>query len=126
MNWRPFVGLLTFILAALIVGLLGWLTQPLELKWAAIATGLALVSVGLGVNSFMISLHTDKRINEMNTTLARIETSQTEMQEEKKEQSSSGFTIVPTLQAFSQLYFEYLAKQKSGEEQQSGINDVES
>ncbi len=117
MNWRPFVSLLSFILAALIVGLVGWLTQSLELKWATAAIGLALISVGLGVNSFMISLYTDRRINEVNTTLTRIETSQTEMQKEQKEQSSSGSTIVPTLQVFSQLYLDYLAKQKSEEEQ---------
>ncbi|MFC2022726.1 hypothetical protein ACFLTL_00995 [Chloroflexota bacterium] len=125
MHWRPFIILLSFVLAALIVGFVGWLIQPLELKWAAAATGLALIALGLGVNSFMISLHTDRRINEVNTTLTRIETTQTEIQREQKEQSSSSSTIAPTLQAFSQIYLDYFAKHKSEEEQQNYSDDAE-
>ena len=123
MKWRPFISLLSFIFVALIVGLVGWLTQSSELQWAVAAIGLALILVGLGVNSLLISLHTDRRINEVKTTLTRIETLQTEMQKEQKKQSSSGSTILPTLQAFSQLYLDYQAKQKSEEEQQNDKND---
>ena len=126
MNWRPFISLLSFILLALIVVLLGLFTQSLELKWAAAATGLALIAVGLGVNSFMISLRTNRRINEVNTTLTRIETLQTEIQKEHKEQSSSKSMIIPTLEAFSQFYLDYLTKQKSGGEVQDDSNDTES
>jgi len=124
MNWRPFISLLSFILIALIVILLGLFTQSLELKWAA-AIGLALVAVGLGVNSLMISRNTDRRMNELNTTLTRIEVLQTEMQKAHEEQSSSKTMIIPTLEAFSQLYLDYLTKQKSGGKVQEGIGDAE-
>ncbi len=125
MNWRPFISLLSFILIALIVILLGLFTQSLELKWAA-AIGLALVAVGLGVNSFVISRNTDRKINELNTTLTRIEALQTEMRKAHEEQSSSKTMIIPTLEAFSQLYLDYLTKQKSEGEVQEGSNDAES
>jgi len=124
MNWRPFISLLSIILLALIVILLGLFTQSLELKWAA-AIGLALVAVGLGVNSLMISRNTDRRMNELNTTLTRIEVLQTEMQKAHEEQSSSKTMIIPTLEAFSQLYLDYLTKQKSGGEAQEGVSDAE-
>ena len=125
MNWRPFISLLSFIFLALIVVLLGLLIQSIELKWAA-AIGLALVAVGLGVNSFVISRNTDRKINELNTTLTRIEALQAEMQKAHEEQSSSKTMIIPTLEAFSQLYLDYLTKQKSGGEAQEGISDAES
>jgi hypothetical protein len=124
MNWRPFISLLSFILLALIVVLLGLLTQSSELKWAAAATGLALIAVGLGVNSFMISLRADRKINELNTTLTRIETLQIEMQKEHEEKSSSKSMIIPTLEAFSQFYLDYLTKQKGGGEVQDDSNDT--
>jgi hypothetical protein len=125
MNWRPFTSLLSFIILALIVGLLGLLIQSIELKWAA-AIGLALVAVGLGVNSLMISRNTDRKLNELNTNLTRIEALQTEMQKAHEEQSSSKTMIIPTLEAFSQLYLDYLTKQKSEGEVQEGSNDAES
>jgi hypothetical protein len=55
-------------------------------------------------------------MNKMNVALTQIGDLQEEMRKEQKEQPSSGSTIVPTLQAFSQLYFDYLAKQKGVEE----------
>lgn len=125
MNWRPFTSLLSFIILALIVILLGLFTQSLELKWAA-AIGLALVAVGLGVNSLMISRNTDRKLNELNTNLTRIEALQAEMQKAHEEQSSSKTMIIPTLEAFSQLYLDYLTKQKSEGEVQEGSNDAES
>ncbi len=95
------------------------------MKWAA-AIGLALVAVGLGVNSFMMSRNTDRRINELNTNLTRIEALQTEIQKAHEEQSSSKSMIIPTLEAFSQLYLDYLTKQKSEGEVQESSNDAES
>ena len=127
MNRRPFVIFLPFVVAAFAIGSVVWFTQSQELKWAAVAIGLALISLGLGVISLLISRHTDKRINELNATIAQIETSQAEMQREQreqKEQSSSNSSIVPTLQAFSQLYLDYLANQKGEDEQQDADDDV--
>ena len=80
------------------------------------------IQIGLGINSLLISLHTDKKINEVNSTLKRIETLQTEMQKEPKEQSGSESKIIPTLEAFSQFYFSYLSKQKSGKLMQEDSN----
>ena len=126
MNRRPFVILLSFVVLALIVGIVGWFTLSTTIKWAAPATALALFSVGLGLNSLIIALHLNRRINEVNTTLTRIEGLQIETSKELKEQSSSGSPILPTLQTFSQFYLDYLAKQKSEKEKKSDSNDVKS
>jgi hypothetical protein len=112
---------------ALIVGLLGWFTQSLEVKWVVAAASLALIAVGLGVNSFLISLNTERRINDLNTNLTRIEHLQIEMQKEQKEQkeqSGSGSMIIPTLETFSKFYLDYLNKQK-GEGEEANTNDTE-
>ncbi|UCG54908.1 MAG: hypothetical protein JSV32_01420 [Dehalococcoidia bacterium] len=121
MNWRPFYVLLLFIFIALIVGLLGLFSQSLELKLTTTAGSLALLSVGLAINSFLISLNTERRINEVSANLKRIEELQIELQREHKEhqeQSSSGSMIIPTLETFTKSYLDYLDKQKGeGEEQ---------
>ena len=115
MIWRPFVSLLSFIVLALFVGIVGWLTESTIIKWAAPAVALALISVGLGVNSLIIALHAENRTRDLNATLTKIEELQKEIRKEQKEQPSSSSPIVPTLQAFSQLYLDYFAKQKSEE-----------
>ena len=48
------------------------------------------------------------------------------VQKAHEEQSSSKTMIIPTLEAFSQLYLDYLTKQKSEGEVQEGSNDAES
>jgi hypothetical protein len=111
------------MLIALIVGLLGWFTQSLEVKWAAAAASLALIAVGLGVNSFLISLNTERRLNEVNTSLSRIEDLQIEIQKKQDEQPGSGSMIIPTLETFSKFYLDYLNKQKDeGEEKNKDEN----
>ncbi len=113
MNRRLFLSLLSFILMALILGLLGWFTQSEMIKWAAPAFGLALIAVGLGVNSIIVALRADKRISEMNATLERIESLQKEILKKRDEQSKPGSSIVPTIQALSQLFYDYIGKNKS-------------
>lgn len=125
MNWRPFISLLSFMLIALIVGLLGWFTQPLETKWVVAAASLAILAVGLGINSFLITLNTAKRINEINTNITRIEELQIEMQKKQDEQQGSGSMIIPTLETFSKFYLDYLNKQKGEEEEQDNTGDTE-
>ena len=115
MNWRPFISLVSFILLALILGLAGWFTQSEMMKWATLAVALAFVSVGLGVNSLIITLHIGREATRMETKLARIEGLQEEMQKEQteqKEQKSSGPSIIASLQAMSQTYMDYINKQK--------------
>ncbi len=124
MNRRDSMTLIYFVVAAVIFAVIGWFTLSPAIKWAAPAVALGLISVGLGVNSLVLVNHTDRKIETMNEALKSIKQLQEEMQKEQKEQSSSGSTIVPTLQAFSQLYLDYLAKQQSGEEQQNNTNDA--
>jgi len=118
MSWRPFISLFSFIILALFFGIVGWVTESTIIKWAAPAIGLALIAVGLGVNSLMIALHTYRRMTEMDATLARIEGLQEEIQKEQREQASSHSPVVKSLQALSQYYFDYIAKQKGEDEQQ--------
>ncbi|MFC2017575.1 hypothetical protein ACFLUD_04100, partial [Chloroflexota bacterium] len=96
----------------------GWITESSSIRWVAPAFGLALIAVGLGVNSLIIALDTDKKMTEMGAALASIEGLQEEIRKEQKEQSeqrNSSPQIIPTLQALSQYYSDYLNKQK-GEE----------
>ena len=128
MNWRAFYVLLLFILIAFTFGLLGLFSQSLELKLAITAGSLALLSVGLGINSFLISLNTEKRINEVSFNLTRIEEFQTELQREYKEhqeQSSSGSMIIPTLETFTKFYLDYLDRQKGEGEEQDNTGGIE-
>ena len=117
MKRRPFINLLSFIVLSLILIVFGLVTQSEVVKWALPAIGLAILSVGLGVNSLIIASDAYKRISEIDTTLTRIEDLQTEIRNEQKEQSGSRSTIIPTLEAFSQYYLDYVAKQKSEDEE---------
>ncbi len=115
MNRRLYYYPLTIVIIAVFLGLFGWFTESLSIRWVAPAFGLALIAVGLGVNSLIIALHTERKMTEMGAALARIEGLQEEIQKEQKEQSeqkSSGSQIIPTLQVFSQFYLDYLNKQK--------------
>ena len=127
MHWRDFMTLIYFVVAAVIFAVIGWFTLSPAIKWAAPAVALGLISVGLGVNSLVLVNHTDRKIETMNEALTSIKQLQEEIHKEQKEQSGSGSTIVPTLQTFSQLYLDYLAKLKSGAgEQNSNDEDIES
>jgi len=118
MNRRLYYIPLSCVILALFLGLVGWFAESSTIKWAAPAFGLALISVGLGLNGFLIALHTDRRMHEMDATLARIENLQEEIQREQKEQASSRSPIVSSLQALSQYYFDYIAKQKREDAQE--------
>ena len=105
-----------FSLAAFLVSLLVFIVDAVELKWAIAAGALGLVGVGLALNSFMLTLRTDGRMNKINATLSRIEDLQEEIQKEQKEQANSSSPIVTSLQALSQHYMDLLTKQKSEDE----------
>jgi len=113
MKWRPYISLMSFIIAALIFVLIALVIPSSTIKWAAPAIALALISVGLGVNSMIIASQIDRKISRID---AQIESLYEKIEEGQKESSSSS-PIIPTIQAFSQLYLDYLAKQKSEEEQ---------
>ena len=102
---------------ALIFGLIVWLLEPLALKLGASAIALSFVSLGLALNSFWTARHIDKRMDKMDATLTQIVDLQQEIQKEQKEQASSRSPIVTSLQALSQYYLDYIAKQKREGEQ---------
>ncbi len=119
MNWRNRYIPLGFALIALLFGLYAFIAESSTMKWVASVFGLALISVGLGVSSYLNAVHTDRRTNEMYATLARIENLQGEIQKEQREQASSNSPLVTSLQALSQYYFDYIAKQKGEGEKET-------
>ena len=119
MKRRLYYYPLTIVILAVFLGLFGWFTESSSIRWVAPAFGLALIAVGLGVNSLIIVLRTEGRMTEMGATLARIEGLQEEIRKEQNEQASSGPPIVASLQAMSQYYMDYIAKQKGSENEKS-------
>ncbi len=103
---------LTIVILAVFLGLFGWFTESSSIRWIAPAFGLALIAVGLSVNSLIIALHTEKKATEMGAVLTRIESLAEEMRKEQNERSSSGPPIVASLEAMSKYYMDYINKQK--------------
>ena len=103
---------LSIVILALFLGLFGWFTESSSIRWTALAFGLALIAVGLSVNSLIIALHTERRMTEMGAALAKIEGLQEEIRKEQNERASSGQPIIASLQAMSQYYMDYIDKQK--------------
>ena len=112
MSRRLVINLSFFTVLALILCLVGWFAQSEMIKWAAPAFGVAILAAGLGVNSLIIALDTDKKMTEMGAALARIEGLQEEIRKEQNERASSGPPIIASLQAMSQYYMDYINKQK--------------
>ena len=124
MNWRDFMTLMYFVVAAILFGIVGWVTFSPAVKWTAPAVALGLIAVGLGVNSLVLANRMDRKLGAMSETIVNIAQIQEAMQKEQNEQAGSHSTIVPTLQAFSQLYMDYLAKQQSEEEPHRDSDDT--
>lgn len=106
---------LALVILAVFLAIFGWFTESTTVRWIAPAFGLALISVGLGLHSFIIASRTAKRINEVDATLARIESLQEEIRKEQDERASSGPSIVASLEAMSKYYMDYINKQKGDE-----------
>ena len=124
MRWRDFRILLYFIIAAVIFGIISWVTLAPGITWVAPVVALGFISIGLGINILALVNRTGKKIEAISETLKSIQQIQEAIQKEQKEQSGSRSSIVPTLQAFSELYLDYFARKKSGEEQQKSTDDV--
>ena len=69
MSWKHFGSLIVCVIIALSLVIIG----SIEGSNILYAFALAVISVGLGASSLMITLHTDRRMTEMNETLARVE-----------------------------------------------------
>ncbi|MFO7996359.1 MAG: hypothetical protein R6U93_04320 [Dehalococcoidia bacterium] len=108
MRYKPFISVIAFSIGALILGIIAWLSG--EIVFGAYALGV--LSVGLGVNSLMISLSADRRTNSIEATLTRIESLQEEIKKAQEEKPSSGKPLLAALEGLSQYYFDYIAKQK--------------
>ena len=100
-----------FALAAIIMALLGYIIESIDLRWAILAGALGLLGAGLALNSFLLALRLDNRIKEINTALSRIEDLQKEIQKEQEEHTKSSSPMFMSLQALSQHYMDYLTKQ---------------
>ena len=112
MKRRLYYYPLTIVILAVFLGFFGWFTESSSIRWVAPAFGLALIAVGLGVNSWVIALHAERRMTEMGAALTRIESIQEEIRKDQNERANSGPPIVASLQAMSQYYMDYINKQK--------------
>ena len=116
MNRSLYYYPLALVILAVFLALFGWFNESSTIRWVAPAFGLALIAVGLGLYSLIITLHTEKRAIEMGAALTRIEGLAEEMRKEQSERASSGPPIIASLQAMSQYYMDYMNKQKGGKE----------
>jgi len=96
----------------LAIGIYIWLTESSAIRWIAIVVGFSFVSLGLAIDGFTKVKKLEKTTDQIDITLNKMQTLVDRIQQEQKEGSSSGSSIFPTLQAFSQLYLDYLAKQE--------------
>jgi len=103
---------LAIVILAIFLALFGWFTESSSIRWIAPAFGLALIAVGLSVNSWIIALHTERRMTKMGAALTRIEGLQEEIRKEQSERANSGPSIVASLEAMSKYYMDYISKQK--------------
>ena len=84
------------------------------------AFAIAVFSVGLGIGSFMVALDTDRRINNIDATLARMEKLQDEIKKAQEEQPSSNNPILATLHGLSQYYLDYVKNRKRKKKANNG------
>ena len=117
MNKRQYYYPLAIIAIGMFLGLLGWFNESSSIRWIAPAFGLVLIGVALGLSSLIIASNTEKRATELIAGLARIESLAEELREEISGKKNHGAQIIPTLEAISQYYTEYLNRPK-GEEKQ--------
>ena len=118
MHWRDFRIFIYFIIAAVVIGAVLWTILPSSSGWIAPVVVLGLILTGLGINSLVLADRTNKKIDAIQETLSHIEQMQEAIQKEQAKQAEPHSTIVPTLQAFTQLYMDSITNQQSKEEQQ--------
>jgi len=118
MNWKHFGITIVSIILALSLVIVGLIVKLDILH----AFALAVIALGLGVNSLTLTLLTNGRLTKMKETLAGIEHLLQELKQTQTESSDS--SVIPTLKALSQLYVDYLSKQQdSGGKNQKGLEN---
>jgi hypothetical protein len=124
MHWKDLRVFIYFIVAAVVLGVVSWTMLPSSAIWVAPVVALGLILTGLGINSLVLTSRTNTKIEAIQEMLAHIERMQEAIQKEQEKQSGSQTTIVPTLQAFTQLYMDSIADRQSEEEQQETAGDA--
>lgn len=119
MKRQYFFGLYAFCILAVVFIIVMSFIGSRENLWIYTAVGLALVAIGLGVSSFFIALHADSTVTKMDSILEQIEQTQKDIQTELKEQASSRSPVVTSLQALTQYYMDYMAKQNEVSDEKS-------
>ena len=112
MNKRLYYYPLAIIIIGILLGLLGWFNESSSIRWVAPAFGLALIGVALGISSLIVASNTEKRATELIDGLTRIEGLAEELREEMSGKKNTGAQIIPTLEALSHYYLDYLNKPK--------------
>ena len=117
MMWKRFSALILFIILALSLVIVG----AIEGSDILYAFALAVLSVGLGANSFIISLKIEEKMNEkmknIDSAIAQIAAAREEIKIALREQPGASKSIAEAIQAFYQMYIGRLAKQQPEEEQ---------
>jgi hypothetical protein len=103
MNKRLII-LTGFSCLALVIALTGLFSPSESIKWAAPAYAIALVSLGLAVNSYIVNANTEKRISNIEASLTQIKTLQEEIKKgltEQTDKKDSSPQLIPILRAIS-------------------------
>lgn len=114
-RWKLFLPLVAFTIAGIAIGSYVWIAASIELRWAAVAVAIALISAGLGAQGFLIARHTDNKLAELHQTLTRLEALQNEIRAEQEKQTSTNTPVIASMTALSQLV-EFFGKKKADEE----------
>ncbi|MFC1909682.1 hypothetical protein ACFLXC_00070 [Chloroflexota bacterium] len=122
MSWRDYRILIYFFTAAVIFGIVSWLALSSINSWAAFTlagiVAFGFVIIGSGLNNLILAQRMRKEMADINVLLEKIEQSQETLIKEQREQHQKAgvhSSIGPTIQAFSQLYLDYMNNQKGKE-----------
>ena len=86
---RNFRIAIYFIIAAVIIGISGWIVLPVSMQWIAPVAALVLVSLGLGLNSLVLISRTDKKIASLESKIITLEQTQEAIRKGQEEQAAS-------------------------------------
>ncbi len=125
MHWNHFRIIAYSVIAAVILGIAGWIVLPANIEWLAAVFSLGLIIIGSGVNSVMQANHTQRKMEEIARAITNIERMQKEQSEQQKEPKEPHSAIIPALQAFSQLYSDYVTGQRSAENKGSKTENTQ-
>jgi len=115
-RWKFYLPIIMFTIAAVMAGIFWWFAVSTEVRLAAIAIAIALISVGLGFQSLVFAVDTDDRIKEINQSIKRLEELQNEIKVDQEKQKNTNTPVVASMTALSQLV-EFFGKKKADERQ---------